>query len=201
MHDKRLNLGTVLMLGTMILILTLFFWIFRPTYKEGRLPVKDESRYFVYVKQKVFEKCVNRNKHVDSLLNIKDMFENKKTVVLKAGQDTAKFIKLLMGEDRLDKQTAEKFEGQGFESGVILEFNNKIPYFTLPIEETMGADNFIKVPAWLMANLVDNGVLNTSDSLESKEGSQLPGWLKWGLAVVALLALGLWLRKNKVQKQ
>lgn len=196
---KNLNRLTVVFMILMVAIMSFFFWLFRPTYKEGRLPVKDETRYFVYVKENVFKECVNKNKDSVSWINID--FGNKKTVVLKAGQDTAKFIKLLMGEDRLDKQTAEKFEGQGFESGVILEFNNKIPYFTLPIEETMGADNFIKVPAWLMANLVDNKVLDTKTSLETKTELQLPAWLKWGLAVVALLALGLWLRKNKVQKQ
>ena len=185
-------------MGLMITAVALVFWIISPTYKPGRVPITDETRYFVYVKENVFKECVNKNKDSVSWINID--FGNKKTVVLKAGQDTAKFIKLLMGEDRLDKQTAEKFEGQGFESGVILEFNNKIPYFTLPIEETMGADNFIKVPAWLMANLVDNQVLNTKTSLEPKTELQLPAWLKWGLAVVALLALG-WLRKNKVQKQ
>lgn len=186
-------------MGLMITAVALVFWIISPTYKSGRVPITDETRYFVYVKENVFKECVNKNKDSVSWINID--FGNKKTVVLKAGQDTAKFIKLLMGEDRLDKQTAEKFEGQGFESGVILEFNNKIPYFTLPIEETMGADNFIKVPAWLMANLVDNKVLDTKTSLETKTELQLPAWLKWGLAVVALLALGLWLRKNKVQKQ
>ncbi len=196
----RLNQGVIVVTGILVILilaLSLTFWVVFPTYKDGSIPTKASWRYFVTVKEDVFKKCVSDS----SSWMIVD-FGNSNSVVLKPkiDKDTTKFYNVLMGQDSLAVKFVEKFKGQGYKFGVHQEFKNKIPYFTLPIEETMETDNFIKVPVWLMAALIDEKVLDINITLNKSVENKTIKWIIGGAFVLAALAALLWKYKTNTPK-
>lgn len=163
MAKLKLNIALVLM-SLMIIVVCVAFWLIRPSYTEGVIPTKDASKYFVYVKDGLFEDW--NNKWID-------VSNDSKGVVWLYAKDTAKFKEKLLGKDNLAKVTIEKFEGQGYEWKDDDEELGMC--FSLPRDFTAserggdmraGRYDYVKVPVWLMSVLIDEGVIDLKKEMK-----------------------------------
>ena len=157
---KNIILALIL-LSPLLIVVFIAFNVLRDPYVDGCLPVKDASKYFINVKEDVFKKKNDvLTKESKSWIRVID--SNKGNIQLCA-TDSIKFKSLLLGKDSLAIKTMNDYKNMGYEWGVDEELGY---YFSLPRETVWDESNYIKVPTWLMAVLIDEGVLNIKQPLE-----------------------------------
>lgn len=145
----------------LIILILISFNLNRGGYIDGKTPIKDATKYFIYVKDDVFkENSSIITQNASSWIRIED--SNKNNIQLCA-TDSVKFKSLLLGCDSLALKTIEQYPNHGFKWGVDEDLGY---YFSLPRETGWDKSNYIKMPTWLMAILIDEKVLDIKKQLK-----------------------------------
>lgn len=138
-----------------IILVLLLNNILDDKYTEGRIPVKDEDRYLLYVNTEVFTEAFN-----EDWLKVVD---NSKSHIKLYTTDKVKFNELFMGKDSLFKQTISEFSGYDFEFG---NNENAEMYVALPKYSKINEDGeYVVVPVWLITKLIDANFLDIKKNL------------------------------------
>lgn len=125
-------------------------------YTEGRVPMKDEDRYLLYVNTEVFTEVFN-----EDWLKV---VNNSKSHIKLCTTDKVKFNELFIGKDSLFKQTISEFNEYGFELG-----NNEKSemYVALPKYSKIKENGeYVVVPVWLIVKLIDAHLLDIKKNLD-----------------------------------
>lgn len=160
-NNKRTLLLGVFLVSPLIILIFIAFNVNRDGYIDGKTPIKDATKYFIYVKDDVFKKNSSIiTQDASSWIRIED--SNKNNIQLCA-TDSVKFKSLLLGSDSLALKTIEQYPNHGFKWGIDEDLGY---YFSLPRETGWDKSNYIKVPTWLMAILIDEKVLDMKKQLK-----------------------------------
>lgn len=122
-------------------------------YNEGKLPVKDENKYFIVLKDNVFTEAIKENQ----IITVVNSSKNK--LQLCPAKEEEKYMNLFLGNDSLALRTVEKFKDRGFEWVVKDSINGT--YFSLP--RTMNMEDkydYVTVPVWLIKEMLDKDLLD-----------------------------------------
>ena len=123
-------------------------------YNKGKIPVKDENKYFIQIKDRVFTDAIRKDNPVIKVVN-----SSKYRLQLCAASDTAKFFAIFSDKDSMAQRTVEKFNGRGFEW--VVGDSIQGTYFSLPREKCMNdANDYVTVPVWLIAKLLDEKIID-----------------------------------------
>ena len=125
-------------------------------YNEGKLPVKEENKYFIQVKDNVFTEAIKED---NSILSVINSSKNKLQLCPANADNTDEYMNIFFGSDSLAQKTIELFKDRGFEWVI----NDSIlgTYFSLPREMYMNDSyDYVTVPVWLVKELLDKNILD-----------------------------------------
>ncbi len=152
---KRWGRNILLLCIPIIMFVSIAMFILHEKYTDGRLPIKDESKYLMYINENVFKEAYNDSNKLLRVVN------SSKAYLQFCAIDTIKYQSLFFGKDSLVEKTNESFPeyikwGRDEDLGL---------YFSLSRDFVWkGETNFVIVPAWLMAILIDENVLDIEKS-------------------------------------
>ena len=149
----------ILMLFVVAIFASLAINIFNSNgYNEGKIPVKDESKYFIQIKDRVFTDAIEKDNPVIKVVN------SSKHKLQLCAKDTTKFLGIFSDKDSMAQRTVEKFNRRGFEW--VVGDSIQGTYFSLPREKCMNdADDYVTVPVWLIKELLDNGLIKKDSKI------------------------------------
>ena len=127
-------------------------------YNKGKLPVKDENKYFIVLKDNVFTEAIKKDNQIITVVN-----SSKNRLQLCPAKEDEKYMKkymdLFLGNDSLALRTVKKFKDRGFEWVVKDSINGT--YFSLPRKMNMEDKyDYVTVPVWLIKEMLDDSLLN-----------------------------------------
>lgn len=140
----------ILMLFVVAIFASLAINIFNSNgYNEGKIPVKDESKYFIQIKDRVFTDAIRKDNPVIKVVN------SSKHKLQLCAKDTTEFLGIFSDKDSMAQRTVEKFNRRGFEW--VVDDSIQGTYFSLPREKCMkDADDYVTVPVWLIKKLLES---------------------------------------------